>query len=62
LRDAVAGLVRYRLVAELRVQPLEPLVAEHARAERVGRALIRAAVHDAGAHGVDGWRGGLAGR
>ena len=52
-RDDVAGLARDRLVAELRVDHLQPLMAEHARAEGVRRALIRAAVADARAHGVD---------
>ncbi len=52
-RDDRAGLVRDGLVAELRIDHLEPLMPEHARSERVGRALIRAPVADARAHAVD---------
>ena len=48
-----AGFVRDGLVAELRIDHLEPLMPEHARAERVGRALIRATVADARPHAVD---------
>ena len=51
--DDVALLVRHRLVAELRVEHLQPLMAEDARAERVRRALVGAAVADPRAHGVD---------
>src|SRR5207302_8663917 len=38
--DDVAALARDGLVAELGIQNLEPLVAEHARAEGVSRSLI----------------------
>ena len=52
-RDDVARLVCDRLVAELGVDHLEPLVAENAGAEGVGRALVGAAVADARPHVVD---------
>ena len=58
--DDVAALVLNRLVAELGVEHLQALVAEHARPERVGRALIGAAVADAHAHLVDERRLGIA--
>ena len=60
--DDVAGLVRDRLVAELGVEHLEPLVAEHAGAEGVGRALVGAAVSDARPHVVDELGRRLSGR
>ena len=61
-RDDVARLVRDGLVAELRVEHLEPLVAEHARAELLGPALVGPAVADPRAHRVDERRGRLPGR
>ncbi len=51
--DDVAALVRHGLIAELGIDHLQPLVAENARAERVGRALVGAAMPDARAHRVD---------
>ncbi len=61
-RDDVALLVRDGLVAELRVEHLEPLVAEDARAELLGPALVRSAVADPCAHCVDERRRRLPGR
>ena len=52
-RDDRAGLVRDGLVAELGIDHLEPLMAEHARSKRIGRALVGAAMADARPHPVD---------
>ena len=50
--DHVARLVGYRLVAGIEVDHLQPLMAEHAMAEDVGRAFIRSTMHQCGAHRV----------
>ena len=49
----VPGLVRHGLEAGLEVDHAQPLVAEHAAAERVGRALVGPTVNESHAHGVD---------
>src|SRR6202030_4239332 len=46
-RDDRPGLACDRLVAELGIDHLEPLMAEHARPERIRRALVGAAMADA---------------
>src|SRR5262249_55053830 len=52
-RDDRAFLVRDRLIPELRVDHLQPLMTEDAWPERVGRALVGTAVANARAHAVD---------
>jgi hypothetical protein len=60
--DDASRLVRHGLVPEFGINHLKSLVAEHTGAERVGRALIRAAMTDARAHLVDECRLRLARR
>jgi hypothetical protein len=52
-RDDVAGLVRHRLEAQLRVDDAQALVTQHAYAELLRAALVRPAMRDARAHVVD---------